>query len=353
MNGFNAGLRFAAAFYGVGLALVVLYLIRDVITLIFIAWIIAAALRPPVDWLQRWMPRGLAILIPYLTLLSGIGLLGFLIVPPFIAEFRSLAVNIPDYVARGQSTLSGVDEWLRSHGVPSPIGEQAAQLSRGLEQAALFLIRLPLAAFSVVIGTFATVAIGFYWLLSRDQSVDWLCRTLRPGNPQRAKHIFNQAELQMGSYVRGLVFLGIVIGVVTLVGLFVLRVPYAVVFAVIAGVLELLPTIGPILSAIPPILAALTISPLLALGVALLYLAIQQLENYVLVPRVHEQSVGLPPLVILLAVLIGSTIGGIVGAILAVPVAALIALLVEEWQGTGDEPPATSDAQPKEVRAQD
>ena len=79
-------------------------------------------------------------------------------------------------------------------------------------------------------------------------------------------------------------------------------------------------------------LVAFTISPWLVLVVALLYLAIQQLENYILVPRVHQHSVGLPPLVILLAVLIGSTIGGIPGAILAVPVAALIALIVEEWQ---------------------
>ncbi|MFN0074807.1 MAG: AI-2E family transporter [Chloroflexota bacterium] len=346
MNSFSGGARFALAFYGVGIGLVVLYLIRDVITLLFLAWIIAAALRPAVDRLQRWMPRGVAILIPYLLLIGSVAALVFLIVPPFVAEFRSLAGNLPRYVEQAQSTMTVLDEWMRSHGVPSPLGEQAAQWARGLEQAAGFLIRLPLAAFSFILGTFATVAIGFYWLLARDQSVDWICRTCRPKNPEGARRVIDQAELQMGSYVRGLVFLGVVIGVVTLIGLLVLRVPYAVVFAVIAGIFELLPTIGPIISAIPAILAALTISPVLALGVALLYLAVQQLENYILVPRVHEQSVGLPPLVILLAVLIGSTIGGITGAILAVPVAALIALVVDEWQQLSRDEHQRSEASP-------
>jgi predicted PurR-regulated permease PerM len=333
MNGRSGGVRFAIAFYGIGLTLFVLYLIRDVLTLLFVAWIIAAALRPAVDGLQRWMPRGVAILIPYLALVGGVAALGFLLVPPFIAQFRALATNLPRYLDQAQTTMSGLDEWLRANGLPSTsLNDQVAQLTSLLNQTAGFLIRVPLMALSAILGTFATVAIGYYWLLSRDQAVTWLCRTLRPDNSESARRVFDRAELQMGSYVRGLVFLGFVIGVVTLIGLLVLRVPYAIVLAVIAGVLELLPTIGPILSAVPAVLAALTISPWLGLGVALLYLAIQQLENYILVPRVHQHSVGLPPLVILLAVLIGSTIGGIPGAILAVPVAALIALIVEEWQ---------------------
>jgi predicted PurR-regulated permease PerM len=327
----SRGVRTVIAFYAIGLALVVIYLIRDVLTLLFVAWIIAASLRPAVDWLDRWMPRGVAILIPYLLLVGSVATLVFLVVPPFIGEFRELSVRLPRYVEQAQATVNVFDDWLRANGIPGTLEEQVTQAGRDLGQVAVFLIRLPLAAFSIILGTLAAVAIGYYWLLSRDRAVSWLCCVLRPGNPERARILFDRAELQMGSYVRGLVFLGFVIGVLTLIGLLVLRVPYAVVFAVIAGVLELLPTIGPILSAIPAVLAALTISPVLALGVALMYLAIQQLENYILVPRVHEQSVGLPPLVILLAVLIGSTIGGITGAILAVPVAALIALILEEW----------------------
>jgi predicted PurR-regulated permease PerM len=347
MNGLKDGVRTVVAFYAIGLALVVIYLIRDVITLMFIAWIIAAALRPAADWLNRWMPRGFAILIPYLALVGTVSAIVYLIVPPFIGEVRALTISLPKYLDQAQTLLAGVDAWLQANGIPGTVEDQAAQAASGLNQVAVFLIRLPLMAFSAILGTFATVAIGYYWLLSREQAVDWLCRALRPGNPERARVLFDRAEFQMGSYVRGLVFLGFVIGVTTLIGLLVLRVPYAVVFAVIAGVLELLPTIGPIISAIPAVLAALTISPVLALGVALMYLAIQQLENYILVPRVHEQSVGLPPLVILLAVLVGSTIGGVAGAILAVPVAALIALILEDWRELMiDKPVEISQADP-------
>jgi predicted PurR-regulated permease PerM len=348
----SRGVHTVIAFYAIGIALVVLYIIRDVITLLFLAWIIAAALRPAVDWLDRWMPRGVAILIPYLILVSTVATFVYLIVPPFIGEFRQLSIRLPRYVEQAQATLTIFDDWLRANGIPGTLEDQITQAASGLNQVAGFLIRLPLAAFSVILGTFATVAIGYYWLLSREQAVEWLCCTLRPENPQRARIVFNRAELQMGSYVRGLVFLGFVIGLLTLVGLLILRVPYAVVFAVIAGVLELLPTIGPILSAIPAVLAALTISPVLALGVTLMYLAIQQLENYILVPRVHQQSVGLPPLVILLAVLVGSTIGGITGAILAVPVAALIALILEEWQQLMTDGPEEEAITPSRVESE-
>jgi predicted PurR-regulated permease PerM len=279
------------------------------------------------------MPRGLAILLPYLALLGSLGLLGFLVIPPVISEVSALSTNLPRYVDGIQKTLSIMDSWLQENGVPSPVGQQTAQISQALQQAALLLIRLPILALNAVLGVFAVLAIGFYWLLSRDASVDWIARVVRPNDPQRIRRVFDRAESQMGSYVRGLIFLSLVIGGVTLVGLLVLRLPYAIVLSVVAGVLEMLPTIGPILSAVPAVLIALSYSPLLAVGVALLYLGIQQLENYILVPRVHQQSVGLPPLIILLAVFIGSTVGGIVGAILAVPVAALLSLLIDELRG--------------------
>ena len=317
------------AFYAIGLGLLLLYLIRDVITIVFVAWIIAAAIRPLADRLSR-IPRALAILIPYLLLLALLVTLGYLVVPPFVAEFRTLGTNLPAYVERTQTTLHGIEAWLESYGVPNPLTEQAAAIASWSQSAAGFLVRLPIAALNVVIGTFATIAIGFYWLLHRDETVESLCTWLWPSKAERARAIFDRAESQMGAYVRGLLILGVAVGGVTLVGLLILRVPYAVVLAVLAGVLELLPTMGPILASIPAILVALTISPLLALGVAVLCFGIQQLENYILVPRIHQHAVGLPPLAILVAVLIGSTLAGLTGAILAVPVAALIALAVEE-----------------------
>lgn len=326
----DARLRAVVAFYAIGLALLFLYLIREIITIAFVAWIIAAAVRPAADKLDRRLPRALAIFIPYLALLGFVVVIGLLVVPPFVAEFRALGTSLPTYVDQAQSTIHGIEAWIESYGVPNPLREQAAEFSRWAQQAAMFLVRLPFLALNALVGTFAVIAIGFYWLLNREQTVTWLCELLRPGAPARARALFDLAEAQMGAYVRGLLILGVTIGVVTLVGLLALRVPYAVVLAVVAGILELLPTIGPIISSIPAILAALTISPVLAIGVAVMYFAVQQLENYVLVPRVHHESVGLPALAILLAVLIGSTIGGLAGAILAVPVAALIALLLED-----------------------
>jgi predicted PurR-regulated permease PerM len=121
-----------------------------------------------------------------------------------------------------------------------------------------------------------------------------------------------------------------IIGLTTYIGLTILGIEYALPLAVIAGLLELVPTIGPIISSVPAILIALVQSPVLAIAVAALYLLIQQAENNIIVPKVMERAVGVLPLVTILALLIGGTLFGVVGAVIAVPTVAMIQVVVEE-----------------------
>lgn len=329
---FRAVLLGVLALYAVGLLIYFVYSVREVLLLLFVAWLVATALEKPVEYLSRRLPRILAILICYLAMIGLVAGLLALMVPPLVAQTRALADNFPSYLEQAEGYLGNWQQWFHDHGIDVNWREQAQQLGRYADDATLTLFRLPFAAFRVALSTLAVLALALYWLLERDAAVNWIVELFWPNRRERATALIHQAELQMGAYVRGLALLAVAVGGTTFVGLMVLGVPYALPLAVIAGILELLPTIGPIISAVPAVIVAATQSPALAGLVALLYLLVQQLENYVLVPRVHQAAVGLNPLAVLVSVLLGSAFAGIAGAILAVPVAALVALVVRDIQ---------------------
>ena len=120
---------------------------------------------------------------------------------------------------------------------------------------------------------------------------------------------------------------------VVYVGLYFLHIPYALTLALLAGILEIIPVIGPIISAIPAILIALTLSPTTALLVTVFYILVQELENKLLVPKVMQLTVGLHPVTIIIVLLIGAKLMGILGILLAVPVTTMVYIILREWAG--------------------
>ena len=136
--------------------------------------------------------------------------------------------------------------------------------------------------------------------------------------------------MRLGGWVSGQILLCVIIGSISWVGLTLIGVPYAVVLALIAGIMEAVPNIGPIIAAVPAVIIAALYSPWQALLVAILYIVIQQLENYIIVPRVMSRAVELHPLAVLLALMVGGELMGVLGAVLAVPVTAAISVIVDE-----------------------
>ncbi len=137
----------------------------------------------------------------------------------------------------------------------------------------------------------------------------------------------------LGAWLRGQLLLGILVGILVYAGLVIIGVPYALTLALLAGVLEIIPIIGPILSAIPAILIALSISPTMALVVTGFYVLVQELENKLLVPKVMQRTVGLHPVTIIIVLLIGAKLMGVLGILLAVPVASVFYIILKEWGG--------------------
>jgi len=138
----------------------------------------------------------------------------------------------------------------------------------------------------------------------------------------------------LGAWVRGQLTLALIIGLATFIGLSFLRLPYVLPLSIIAGILEIVPMIGPIISAIPAIIIAFTISPVLALATTAFYFLVQQAEAHLVVPFVMKRAVGLPPLVTIVALMVGAKLAGITGGLLAVPIVVVIQTVVAQYLGT-------------------
>jgi len=159
-----------------------------------------------------------------------------------------------------------------------------------------------------------------------------LLRNIAPESYQPyLTRLLTRIQHKMGGWLRGQFLLSLIIFVMVYVGLLILGVPYALVFAIIAGIFEIIPFLGPILGALLPVLFSFTISPTRALMVVALFFVVQQLENHLIVPKVMSISTGLNPVVVLLVILVGMQLGGILGALLAVPIATTVAVFLEDF----------------------
>lgn len=290
--------------------------IGEIISWLFISFIIMAALKPLVDSLQKYrFPRVLAIILIYICVFIIFGFTVSSIVPPLITQTLHLTESLPEYIRLVLPTFN-LD--------PQNYTQQISSLGRNL-------VQLSVGIFNNIISLFTITVISFYLLLERKNLDSYLNLLLGNASGGRMENIFNKVEERLGFWVRGQLALLLSIGLLTYIGLLILQIPYALPLAIIAGLLEIVPTIGPIISSIPAIIVSFTVTSLHPLFTVILYFIIQQLENQVIVPLIMSRIVGLPPLVTILAILIGARIGGIGGAILAVPIVVTVETVFREY----------------------
>ena len=300
-------------------ALWFLYFIRDIILQLFVAVFIMTVLNPFVRRLTRFkIPRTLAVFVVYLLIIAVFSLLIAGIIPPLVEQSASFANSLPKYL----STL----------GVSAYISEQiTGQIISSIGSLPGQIIKVGISVFSNVISVLAVFVFSLYLLLSREKLEDQLGFLFGEEKKKKIGRIIDRLETRLGGWARGELTLMIIVGSANYIGLSLLGIPYALPLAILAGLLEIIPNIGPITASIPGIIIGLSISPVTGLAVGALALLIQQLENYVLVPKIMEKSVGVSPLIILLALAIGFRIAGVIGAILAVPATITIQILASEY----------------------
>ena len=299
------------------LLLWLLFQIRQIILALFVAVVLMSALNPIVDRIQRkYFPRILAIVLVYALILASLILIVASIIPPLVMQTGILINQVPAHFQR--MGILGID-----------LNSLVSQVPN-LAEVPANILKFSLGLFSNLVGILAIFLIAFYLLLERKDLQRHLIVLFGEGQEKRAADFIDKAEKQLGGWVRGEIVLMTIIAVMTYFGLRILGIEFALPLALLAGVLEIVPNIGPILASVPAIIAGLAISPLMGLAVAALYFLIQQLENTLIVPKVMEKTAGVNPLVTILSLAVGFKLGGIVGAILAVPVVLLLQVVASE-----------------------
>jgi len=303
------------------LVLWLLYFLRGVLVLLFLALILMAALNPLVDRLERWrFPRALAIALIYVLIFSVIGLAIWGVIPPLVNQTQNLASRFPSYL-----------ESLRWLGVNKEVVyNQLNQLTEQLGIISSGVIRTFVGFFQNLINIVVLLVISFYLLLERKNLSRYLLRFFGDNAEKTGIRVMDEIEKRLGGWIRAEIVLMIIIGLLTFIGLTLLGIDYALPLAILAGFLEIIPNIGPFISAIPAVLVGLFISPLMALAVAALYFLVQQIENNFIVPQLMAKECGINPLITIIALIAGFKLGGVIGAVLAVPIILLIEIILTE-----------------------
>jgi predicted PurR-regulated permease PerM len=321
--------------------------LKAVVIQTLLAVILAAGMTPIVNRLtvprllgigrRTWTPpRALVVLVLYLLLVLIVNSIGALVIPPAAGDIEDLVRGLPSYGRDLQSWLTDLPTRYPflpvidvSQSVSSLIQSGTSALSTFLSQA-LIVVQVALGVLSGALNGIFILVLALYITVDSGRIQRYLVSWLPADRQEQADRVTERIGERLGGWLRGQILLSGIIGGITLVGLLVLDIKYAVLLALVAAIGEAVPMIGPIFSAIPAVIVAFFDSPLkgvLAIG---LYILVQQLENNLVVPKVMERAVALHPLVVMLALLSGGELLGITGAVLSVPTAAAIAVVFEE-----------------------
>lgn len=312
-----------------GLGLWFLWYVREVVAVIFMAVLLAALIDPLADALaRRRVPRTVTVIVVYILLAALLSFVVIQIVPVIFDQLSQFVANISTspilgYLGRFRAATAeyGLEDNLRS-------ALQSIQTGITSSFTSVF------STITGVIGAIATIFVVFvltFYMVVEEEAVRRYFKNLAPEEYQLyLSGAFSKMQKKVGSWLRGQLALGLIIGIAVYIGLSLLGVHYALLLAVIAGLLEFVPYLGPILSLSPALIIAFGQSPLKALSVVVLYLVIQQLENNILVPKVMQKATGLNPVISIVALLIGAKVGGFLGAVLSIPLATMSSVLLED-----------------------
>ncbi len=311
----------------VAIGIVFLWNIQRILILILIAGILASGVSPAVHrvrvltrhYLHRRIRRGTAVVLVYVPFLVAAALFAIFGLPHLLVEGRDMAVRLPVLVE--ENIILPLAPYL-------PVDELRKLLATGPADVDLFpYIK---GAVSLVASIVIVLVLIVYMMVDAERLRNLFLLFYPARERGRRRKTILRLSRRMSSWLAAQLLLALIVGSATFVLLLALRIPYALPLALVAGIGEMIPVLGPILSAIPAVIIALFLSPWQFWGVLIGAIVIQQVENYLLVPRIMGEKMSISPLAIFVAFLIGGSLLGIIGAILAIPVSAIIQVTFEE-----------------------
>lgn len=317
----------------IALFFVFLYLLRDVIVILFSAIVIASAVGPFADWLEsKRVPRILAVLLLYLAVFVLLVFLMSLVVPFMSYEVGQLTQSLPRFV----SSLSGALEKAQQSGVSryfdffSEIQNFLDSFSQFLQISSQSVLNMIINIFGGILSFFAIVVISFYLSVMKQGVVGFVRSILPEKYEDYVIGLWRRSEKKVGRWLQGQVLLALSVGLIVFVGLSLMGFKYALMLGLLAMALEIVPIVGPVISAIPGIILGFMQSPTMGAWLIAFYVAVQQAENHIFAPLIIGKTVGLNPVTVIIALLIGGKVAGILGILLSVPVAVVIVEILDD-----------------------
>ena len=306
--------------FAILLAAYVVYRLGPVFAIILISTLIVLALEPLVKYFMKFtvwnrpVSRSLAVIQTYAIFIIAIVAVFTIGLPPVISQAQRLLMNLA-------SLLSGLN-------VPAD-SVRITDIIPQLSQFTGNVFKTLTSGFMTLTSVFTILMLSIYMSLDWENLKHKLLSVFKEPLKEEMTNVVDEVETNVGHWVKGQLVLMFVIGTVTFVGLSVLRVDYPLALGLIAGLLEIVPILGPVIAAVLSAIIAFSADPIKGLAVLGLFAIIQQLENNILVPKIMQRVSGFSPLVILIALITGSNFFGVVGAIVAVPITMILAIVVK------------------------
>ena len=324
-----------------------LYYVRDVVLVILASVVIASATEPATLWLKKYnISRLIAVIVVYVCTAGVLAGIFYFLIPPLLSDASNLLSKLPEYLSHvpfwnpAPETLTTITQSSAvqtfSSAIPSSFsfGDALSNIQSAISSANQGLLNAVSGIFGGLLSFILVVVLSFYLAVQEDGVQDFLKVIVPVRNQKYVLDLWKRSQLKIGLWMQGQVLLGLLIAILVYLGLTIFKVKNALLLAILAGLFELIPVFGPILSAIPAVIAAIfdgggITKGLLVVG---LYLIIQQFENHLIYPLVVRKIVGVSPIVVILAFIVGGKLAGFLGILLSVPVASALMELYSDVQ---------------------
>ena len=305
-----------------------------VLLLVFLAILLASGLEPFVAWIRGHLPlgRGLTILVVYAMFVALVVILVFLLVPASLKQAGELSRSLPEFLRQVREWAATLSPTALSNSITALVDAASNLFKPAPPPTPEDVVGASILVAEGIVSLVTLLTVVFFWLVEHARLQRYALSFVPAQHRQGWREAWNEVETRLGLWVRGQLTLMIAIGAATGIAYTILGLPSALLLAVFAALAEAIPLVGPAIGAVPAIVIAATVSPELAVIVALVYVALQFVEGNILVPIVMKNSIGLSPFIVVVSLLIGGAAGGIVGAFLAVPVAAAAEVILERMQ---------------------
>lgn len=309
-------------------AAVFLFYIQPVILALFAAFVLSTITNPLADWAEKKnIPRAAAAPLIFIGVLIFIGFIFYWIIPSLAGEIGNLINHFPQYIAENTAKYS----FLKQFNIGQTIDQAVLSVLNYINDQALNILFSTVSALGNLFYIFLAFAIAFYLTVEKNLAKNYLKRIADNGRYEKFGRILDEIEIKMSRWFAGQLLLSLVSSVAIFIGLTILGVPFALPLAVLAAILRFIPFLGGMISDSTGIIIAFLSSPVLGVAAFLMYYLIQQIESYILIPYVMKKSIGLNPIVVIVAVVCGGQLAGIAGALFALPVTIILVILAKEF----------------------